>query len=109
MAEISVPAWPIPIHQTKLMMAKPQPIGMLMPQMPVPRTNKVKTQSASRLTKQNEMKTPTSHFLGDLLPRQIDDARDALRYRGISMTGTDIGAFAGIWNFRWEPLLLLVD
>ena len=36
MAEINVPAWPIPIHQTKLMIANPQPIGMLMPQMPVP-------------------------------------------------------------------------
>ena len=24
MAEINVPAWPMPIHQTKLMMAKPQ-------------------------------------------------------------------------------------
>ena len=35
-AEISVPAWPMPIHQTKLMMAKPQPTGMLMPQMPTP-------------------------------------------------------------------------
>jgi hypothetical protein len=37
-AEISVPAWPMPIHQTKLMMAKPQPTGMLMPQMPTPLT-----------------------------------------------------------------------
>ncbi len=36
MAEISVPAWPIPIHQTKLIIAKPQPMGMLMPQMPTP-------------------------------------------------------------------------
>ncbi len=36
MAEISVPAWPMPIHQTKLMMAKPQATGMLMPQMPTP-------------------------------------------------------------------------
>ena len=36
MAEISVPAWPIPIHQTKLTMAKPQPTGMLMPQIPTP-------------------------------------------------------------------------
>src|SRR5215472_13763669 len=36
MAEISVPAWPIPIHQTKLTMANPQPMGMLMPQMPTP-------------------------------------------------------------------------
>ncbi len=35
-AEMSVPAWPIPIHQTKLTIAKPQPTGMLTPQMPVP-------------------------------------------------------------------------
>ena len=35
-AEISVPAWPMPIHQTKLMMSKPQPTGTLMPQMPMP-------------------------------------------------------------------------
>src|SRR5438105_3841681 len=39
MAEISVPAWPIPIHQTKLMMAKPQAPGMVTPQMPVPLMN----------------------------------------------------------------------
>ena len=36
MAEISVPAWPIPIHQTKLMMAKPQATGCVMAQMPTP-------------------------------------------------------------------------
>src|SRR5215472_1285878 len=36
MAEMSVPACPIPIHQTKFTMAKPQPTGMLMPQMPTP-------------------------------------------------------------------------
>ena len=36
MAEISVPAWPIPIHQTKLTIAKPQAAGMRMPQMPTP-------------------------------------------------------------------------
>src|SRR6266536_4338181 len=28
-AEIRVPAWPIPIHQTKLTIANPQPAGML--------------------------------------------------------------------------------
>jgi hypothetical protein len=39
-AEISVPAWPMPIHQTKLTMAKPQPTGMLTPQMPVPFTSR---------------------------------------------------------------------
>ena len=36
MAEISVPAWPMPIHHTKFTMANPQPTGMLMPQTPVP-------------------------------------------------------------------------
>jgi hypothetical protein len=35
MAEISVPAWPIPIHQTKLMMSYAQPTGMLLPQTPI--------------------------------------------------------------------------
>ncbi len=40
MAEISVPAWPIPIHQTKLVIAKAQAMGMLMPQMPTPKANR---------------------------------------------------------------------
>ena len=33
-AEISVPAWPMPIHQTKLTIANPHMTGTLMPQMP---------------------------------------------------------------------------
>ena len=32
MAEISVPACPIPIHQTKFVMAKPQATGISTPQ-----------------------------------------------------------------------------
>ncbi len=36
MAEISVPAWPMPIHQTKLMIANPQATGCVMAQMPTP-------------------------------------------------------------------------
>src|SRR5579863_7969670 len=36
MAEMRVPAWPIPIHQTKLMMANPQATGWVMAQMPTP-------------------------------------------------------------------------
>src|SRR5258708_25979768 len=35
-AEISVPACPMPIHQTKLMMPKAHPTGMLLPQAPIP-------------------------------------------------------------------------
>ena len=33
---MNVPAWPIPIHQTKFMIAKPHATGILTPQMPTP-------------------------------------------------------------------------
>ena len=33
---MNVPAWPIPIHQTKLMIAKAHATGMLLPQRPMP-------------------------------------------------------------------------
>ena len=36
MALISVPAWPMPIHQTKLMIPNAQATGMLLPQVPIP-------------------------------------------------------------------------
>ena len=39
-AEISVPAWPMPIHQTKFVMSNAQPTGMLLPQMPMPLTTR---------------------------------------------------------------------
>jgi hypothetical protein len=35
-AEISVPAWPMPTQNTKLTMSKPQPTGLLLPQTPTP-------------------------------------------------------------------------
>ena len=47
MAEISVPAWPMPIHQTKLMMAKPQATGCVMAQMPTPFRNSQVTATIS--------------------------------------------------------------
>ena len=34
-AEISVPAWPIPTQNTKLMMPKPHATGRLLPQVPM--------------------------------------------------------------------------
>ena len=52
MAEISVPAWPIPIHQTKLTMAKPHAMGMPMPQMPTPRMNSHVTATSSTIHQQ---------------------------------------------------------
>src|ERR1700761_5573162 len=38
-AEISVPAWPIPIHHTKLMIANPHAPGIVTPQIPTPFRN----------------------------------------------------------------------
>src|SRR5437867_10943028 len=36
MAEISVPAWPIPIQKTKLVISQAQPTGRLLPHTPIP-------------------------------------------------------------------------
>ncbi len=36
MAEISVPAWPMPIQNTKLVMSKAQPTVRFSPQVPMP-------------------------------------------------------------------------
>src|SRR5581483_5272687 len=35
-AEISVPAWPMPIHQTKLIMSQPHITELILPQTPTP-------------------------------------------------------------------------
>ncbi len=60
-AEISVPAWPMPIHQTKLTMAKPQPTGTLTPQMPVPFISSQVTANRNINITRNAMTNPTSH------------------------------------------------
>ena len=78
-AEISVPAWPIPIHQTKLMIAKPHAPGMVTPQMPTPLSN----------SQVMPMTTPVAMPRADDQPekpaerrvRRQHDARDLLRDR----------------------------
>ena len=40
MAEISVPAWPIPTQNTKFTMAQPQPTGLFSPHTPTPLTKR---------------------------------------------------------------------
>src|SRR5262245_30792359 len=59
-AEINVPAWPIPIHQTKLTIAKPQPIGIFTPQIPMPRTRSQVVAYNSSMTRANETPNPAS-------------------------------------------------
>ncbi len=60
-AEISVPAWPIPIHHTKLTIAKPQPIGMLIPQIPTPLMISHDNATNSNITRLNANVNPASH------------------------------------------------
>ena len=48
MALIRVPAWPMPIHQTKVVMSKAQATGMLLPQAPMPTTRVVASESSQK-------------------------------------------------------------
>ncbi len=61
MAEISVPAWPMPIHQTKFVIANPHATGTLTPQMPMPRYSSMVTASASSPRSASPSMKPKSH------------------------------------------------
>ena len=54
----------MPIHQTKLMMSKPQPTGLVTPQIPVPRSNRLASVWPNSITPMNPMPNPTHHPLG---------------------------------------------
>src|SRR5579864_4744753 len=63
-AEIRVPACPMPIHQTKLMIAKPQAFGMLMPQMPTPFQNSQPTATMNIPSTMNDRPNARYHQRG---------------------------------------------
>ncbi len=63
-AEISVPAWPMPIHQTKLMMSNAQPTGMLLPQMPMPVSSSLPMVTFRTIRKRNAMAKPKNQPIG---------------------------------------------
>ncbi len=67
MAEIKVPAWPIPIHHTKLVMANPHITGVRNPQMPVPLTNRTPTASRNIITRMIPTLKPANQKRGVLL------------------------------------------
>ena len=63
-AEISVPAWPMPIHQTKLMMSNAQPTGTLLPQIPMPVSSRLPMVMFRTISRQNAMKNPRNQPSG---------------------------------------------
>src|SRR6266568_7439593 len=66
MAEIRVPAWPMPIHQTKLMMSKPQPTGTLGPQTPIPLKSRKATATSRSWRRAKPAAKPSHHPRGVL-------------------------------------------
>src|ERR1044072_3795818 len=63
-AEISVPAWPMPIHQTKVTIAKPHATGTWMPHMPTPTAKRYVMAKKSSRTNKEEKANPTYHRRG---------------------------------------------
>ena len=68
-AEISVPAWPIPIHQTKLMMSNAQPTGMLLPQIPMPVISSLPMVTFRIIRSTNAMPKPRNQPIGVFFSR----------------------------------------
>ncbi len=88
MAEMSVPAWPIPIHQTKFTIAKPHATGIVTPHVPVPSAKRYVTD----IPKMHRKKQPTpkaSHHAGgcgrsmttDPTASEMEKRLDGLRRR----------------------------
>src|SRR6185295_12219559 len=65
-AEMSVPAWPMPIHHTKLVMSKAQPTGTLLPQIPMPVTTRLASDTNSSSVSMKATPNP-SHQPSDVL------------------------------------------
>ncbi len=63
---MSVPAWPIPIQNTKLTIANPQLTGLFTPQTPTPVINRYPTIAISTAVIAHEMPKATYHARGGL-------------------------------------------
>src|SRR5262245_7304007 len=57
-AENSVPAWPMPIHQTKFVMSNAQPTGMSLPQIPIPFTVRYVNEMSRRIARLPAVRNP---------------------------------------------------
>jgi len=78
---MSVPACPIPIHQTKLMIAKPHATGIVMPQIPVPTAKRYAIPYSNNIIRANAPTKPKTHHLGGRRFRTIK--ADLVGYRSI--------------------------
>ena len=86
---MNVPAWPIPTHQTKLMMANPHATGMSMPQMPTPLANRYTAASDRIITNVPASAIPAIQPLAKIV--MLDDTGDLIGDRPVSMPGRERG------------------
>jgi hypothetical protein len=70
-AEMRVPACPMPIHQTKLTMSKPQPTGWLTPQRPMPRITRLPMDQRKTISSAKDTAKPMSQILFGFLVRTM--------------------------------------
>ena len=68
---MSVPAWPIPIHHTKFVMSNAQPMGTLLPQMPMPVTTRYDKDANSRSVSMKAAPKPSHQPIGVFRARTI--------------------------------------
>ena len=61
-----MPAWPMPIHQTKLMIGMAQPTGWLVPKMPTPVKTRCVIAISNNCTSMKEMAKPMNQPIGVL-------------------------------------------
>ena len=93
----------MPIHQTKLMMSKAQPTGMLLPQMPMPLTTQVRRarRRSSAGKRERDAGSRAYQPSGVLRVRTIalilsvTDAEGVAR-RDDARAGTGVGGFGGV-------------
>src|ERR1700737_191773 len=65
-AEINVPAWPIPIQKTKFVMSQAQPTGTLLPHTPTPVKSRYRMQQTPNPANDPVMRVVTHHHVGAL-------------------------------------------
>ena len=87
---MNVPAWPMPIHQTKLTIANPHATGMLMPQMPTPLTSsQVDRDQEQHHDQRSAIASPAASHAGGR-PGEHDRA-DLVGDRAVGVPGASTG------------------
>src|SRR6185295_16137956 len=105
MAEIRVPACPIPTQKTKLVMSHAQPTGTLRPQMPIPSQKSHDTATPSRPSsatagrKKNHQPSGVGFSIGSttasVIARNVGDRRMSSGRRSTGLSRTAASASGG--------------